>query len=198
MTLLEYDKRLEKTIKDLQTKNSLLMPKLGVSALTLIKERVIKTGVDAKGSKFKAYSTKPMLIGAKSFPTKAAGDKVFGSKAKRKELDWRTLGEGEAARRLAILKGGYKQWRQIMGAQVGHVDFMVSGRMWANINLVSSASDHAKGIAIIGAKEDNEKKKLAGNTARKGDILDLNGKEIEDLYQAYHLNTIQIFKENGI
>ena len=70
--------------------------------------------------------------------------------------------------------------------------------MWNDINIISKQAEHQGGIVEIGAKEDKQKKKLAGNTERKGDILDLNPKEIHDLYVQYHLNAIQVFRNNGL
>jgi len=53
-------------------------------------------------------------------------------------------------------------------------------------------------VAIIGAKQEIEKKKLSGNTKRRGDILDLSPKEINELYELYNLNSIKIFRQNGL
>jgi hypothetical protein len=183
---------MEKVIKDSQ-RNEEVMVGLGAEALRLIKERVIETGVNAKGQKFKPYSTKPMLVGCKSLKVKSC-TKILGSKEKRKQLEWRTVN----GHRLAILPGGYKQWREIYGAQTDHVDFSVTNEMWNDINIISKSSDHQKGTVIIGAKQESEKKKLSGNTKRRGDILDLNPNEIEDLYKTYNLSMLQIFRNNGL
>lgn len=209
MTPEQLDKAYTATLKDLQSNN--IMASVGVSGLSLLRDRIQKTGIDAKGNKFKAYSTKDMLIGKSSFPKKSVQIEVFGSKEKRKNLEWVTLGGNRFAqflevsaggdnglKRLAVLKGGYKKWRELMGAQTDHVDFSVSNNMWNDINLISSNADHQKGIAIIGAKQDIEKKKLAGNTKRKGDILDLSKKEIDELMLLYNLRTLNVFKENGL
>lgn len=199
MNLSEYNKKFEKTITDLYVRyGGDIMAGIATNALTKIKQRVQETGTNAKGGKFPPYSTKPMLIGSSSFPTKAVGQRVFGSKEKRKSMDWRTLGEGEDAKRLAILQGGYKEWRTLMGRQTGHVDFAVSNDMWNDINVISKHSDHSRGIAIIGAKKDSEKRKLEGNTKRKGDILDLSLSEIDELKRDYNLEVLQVFKSNGL
>lgn len=218
MTFKEYDTKFTKVISEVSNnQNGELMVKLGISALTLIKERVIETGVNAKGQKFAPYSTKPTLIGCKTFIQKSACQALLGSKTKRKELEWRTVGgsSGFAAYmnvsaggsgsagggkgvHLAILPGGYKKIRELQGRQTDHVDFSVTNNMWNDINLISKQGDHQKGTVIIGARKEEEKKKLTGNTKRKGDILDLNPKEINDLYESYHLNTLQIFRNNGL
>jgi len=193
MTIPEYNARMEKVIKDSQ-RNEEVMVRLGASALTWIKERVIETGVNAKGQKFKPYSTRPTLAGGKSFRTVKYAAQVLGSKAKRKGFDWVTVN----GHRLVVVKGGYKEIRQLQGLQTDHVDFSVTNEMWGDINIISKSSDHQKGTVIIGAKKESEKKKLEGNTKRRGDILDLNPHEIEDLYNGYNLNMLQIFRNNGL
>jgi len=85
-----------------------------------------------------------------------------------------------------------------MGRPTDKVDFSVSGRMWANITVISNTSNHRAGLAIIGAKDEPEKKKLAGNTKRKGDILDLSQKEQDELKADFNLQVLNIFRENGL
>lgn len=199
MTLEEYDKKLSKTIQQMvNNHNGVMMVNIGLHALHLLSDRVQKTGVNAKGQKYAPYSTKPTLIGSSSFIRKDVADRLFGSKSKRKALEWRTLGEGESARRLAILQGGYKKIRELQGRQTNHVDFNVTGQMWTDITLISNRSDHANGIAIIGTKDKESNDKLSGNTKRKGDILDLSRAEIIILEKEYGIGVLQIFKENGL
>jgi hypothetical protein len=197
----EYNKRLGKVIQQTQNfDNGATMVKVGISAFSLLRQRVQESGTNAKGVKFAPYSTKPMLVGCKTFVQKSACNTVFGSREKRKSLEWRTVN----GHHLAILPGGYKQVRELQGRQTAFVDFSVTNAMWNDIavrkenDLVSKSSDHQRGIAIIGAKREEEKKKLAGNTKRKGAILDLNANEIEDLKLTYKIAELQIFKENGI
>lgn len=185
-----------KIAKDLSgAPNAEIMVKTAISAFTLLRGRVQETGTNAKGQKYKPYSTKPMLVGCKSFKTTVCNT-LLASKEKRKKLEWRTVN----GHKLAILPGGYKQWRELMlGPGKGDlVNFSVTNAMWNDINVISKQSDHAKGIAIIGAKQDIEKKKLAGNTKRRGDILDLSASEIEDLKLTYNLGVLQIFRNNGL
>jgi pyruvate dehydrogenase complex dehydrogenase (E1) component len=174
--------------------NALLIQKMGITALTLLRERVTKTGTNAEGKKFEGYSTKDTLVGRTTFYKDAAATKLLGSKAKRKELQWVTIGD----HRLAVLKGGYKKIRELQGRQTAFVDFTVSGHMWTDISLISKAGDHQKGIAVIGAKEEKEKKKLEGNTKRKGDILDVSDREIDKLREEYNKGVLQIFRNNGL
>lgn len=200
MDIPEYNKRLGKVIQQTQNfDNGQTMVKVAISAFSLLRQRIQESGVNAKGAKFAPYSTKPILVGCKTFIQKSACNTVFGSKEKRKSLEWRTVN----GHKLAILPGGYKQVRELQGRQTAFVDFSVTNAMWNDINVqksgtVSKQGDHIRGIAIIGAKQEQEKKKLAGNTKRKGDILDLSANEIEDLKLTYKIAELQIFKENGI
>lgn len=194
MTPEEHIKRFEKTINEVANHGGgELMVKLGIAADTFIKKRVIDTGVNAKGSKFPAYSTKPMLTNCSTMILSACS-KVAGSKDKRRELEWKTI----KGHKLFTLPGGYKQYRELMGRQTNHVDFSVTNRMWNDINIISNTNDHQNGEVEIGAKQESEKKKLSGNTKRKGDILDLNPKEILDLYRTYNLQVLQVFRNNGL
>jgi len=195
MTVQDAANNFGKIAKDLQNNyNGEIMARLGISAVTFIKERVIETGVNAKGAKFSPYSSKNTLIGCKTFIKKSVCETLLGSKEKRKKLEWRTVG----GHKLAILPGGYKKIRELQGRQTNHVDFSMTNDMWNDINVVSKPSDHKNGVAIISTKKDSEQKKLAGNTKRRGDILDLSPKEIYDLYLTYNLSVLKIFRNNGL
>ena len=192
MTIEQYNKKLDNVVRELNN-NGKMMVKLGTSALTFIRQRVIEKGVDAKGALYKPYSTKKMLTNCSTM-TLSACNKIAGSKEKRKELEWVTIN----GHKLFNIPGGYKQYREMHGRQTGHVDFSFTNNMWNDINIISNDSRHNNGEVIIGARKQSEKDKLAGNTKRRGNILDLNPKEINDLYTAYNLNTLQIFRNNGL
>jgi hypothetical protein len=194
MTFPELDKKFERIVKYAVNHNDgEIMTKVAVEALTKIRGRVQETGVNAKGAKFAPYSTKPMLVGCKSFTTSACSA-LLGSKPKRKQLEWRTIN----GHHLAVLPGGYKEWRTRMGRPVDKVDFSVTNRMWNSIKVISNQGDHKSGIAVIGTKEKTENDKLAGNTEKRGDILDLSAKEIDELKNSYNLQFLQVFRENGL
>ena len=195
MTPEQLDKAFDNTIRDLKGQYfAKTMLAIGGEATRMIKARVQETGVDAKGKKYPPYSTKDILVGCKTFIQKSACQELLGSKPKRRELEWRTV-DGH---RLAILKGGYKKIRELQNRQTNHVDFSVTNDMWNDINVISPNSEHQRGIVIIGAKQQLQKDKLAGNTKRKGDILDLSKKEQDELMRIYGLNMLQVFKENGL
>ena len=192
MTPDQLVRKYSNVIRDMSgSVNGEIMAKVGVSALTFIRERVIGKGEDAKGSKYKGYSTKALLVGGSSFIQKSSADSFFSNE----NTKWVTI---DKTKHLGVLPGGYKQLREMNGRQTDHVDFSMSGRMWADINVISTSGDHNKGIAIIGAKTEEGNDKLAGNTAKRGDILDLSKTEIADIALTYNLDTIKIFKKNGL
>lgn len=208
ITILELNKRLQGMQNYLQGNQlGTIMVRLGNEALVLVRNRVQEEGENAKGEKFKAYSKKPMLANFTSFKTKDAYNKIAGSKAKRKELKWVTIGgasgfasflsvsagtskgstnEGRGAR-LFEIPGGYKQFRELHGRPGDIVNFTFTGRMWGNIKLVSDMSELNMGVAIIKATEAEQKKKLEGNTKRRGEILALSKSEENRLAELYNV-----------
>ena len=119
------------------------------------------------------------------------------SKAKRKELKWVTLERGGKKRRLFEIDGGYKEFRELHGRQTGFVDFAFSGKMWANINVVSGDDEHKIGRARISTLSEEEMKKLAGNTERKGVILDLSSDETYKLARMIEKRLTDMWRQQG-
>ncbi len=112
ISLEDYIKVLKRTVTEVPNwalDQMLLIAKK--DAVAVIARRVRNTGKSAKGGGFKPYSTKDTFIGAGTFTSKGAADKVLGSKKKRAELEWITTKDGK---HLAILKGGYKKIREII------------------------------------------------------------------------------------
>jgi hypothetical protein len=195
ITLIELSEQLNHFANDLTgAEQGVLMLQLGNDALALVKQRVTETGVNPEGEKYDPYSTKPMLIGAKSFVQQAAANSLLGSKEKRKKLEWRTLN----GNRLAILDGGYKKLRDLQGRQTAFVDFVVTGRLWDNIKLISNQDELNSGVAVIKATQELEKKKLSGLTERKGEILALSKKEETQLTGYYSAWVEKLLKKNGL
>ena len=146
-----------------------VMLEVAQTADTMIKDRVIKTGQNAQGEQYDPYSTNPMLTNCSQM-TQSACNKKTGSKAKRKELKWVTLKRGGKNIRLFELAGGYKEFRELHGRQTNFVDFAFSGRMWADVQVVSGDDEHKLGRARISTLSEEQMKKLAGNTERKGTV----------------------------
>jgi hypothetical protein len=216
ITLLELSKQLQSLSNDLNTGQlGNVMAQLGSDATVLVRRRVQETGKNADGSSFPAYSTKPMLAGRGTFKTQAAFNKVAGSKKKRSELEWVTVGgsgfssflsaasggdgpSNTGGKHLFILPGGYKELRDLHGRQTAFVDFTWSGNMWNNIKVTSDRAELDTGVAIIKATLPLEQKKLAGLTKRKGEILELSKSEIGILSKNYSIWVNSILAKNKL
>ena len=217
MTPQELIDRLDNVVTDLESgEMGKLMAYVAQDAIAMIRGRIIERGEDAEGKKYEPYSTKPMLAGRSSM-TVSAYNNIAGSKEKRKALKWVTIGgssgfsaylnvsaggsgmtnEGKGAR-LFELPGGYKQFRDLHGRQTGFVDFSFSNRMWANIKVVSTPTEHNSGVARIAATTPEDQAKLAGNTKRRGHILKLSKSEITYLSERINMELTQVFHKNGL
>jgi len=129
--------------------------------------------------------------------TQSACNKKTGSKAKRKELKWVTLKRGGKNIRLFELAGGYKEFRELHGRQTNFVDFAFSGRMWADVQVVSGDDEHKLGRARISTLSEEQMKKLAGNTERKGTILDLSTDETNALARIIEKRLTDLWRQQG-
>ena len=133
-----YESNMQQVILDISTKLKRLTPvlhdkctrEIATDLMFANKRRVYTEGEDVDGGKIGKYSTKPTLVGAKSFIKKASVNKVFG-KGKNKKLQWRTVN----GHRLAILPGGYKQIRQIEGFETAHVNLTRSRKMMKELSV---------------------------------------------------------------
>jgi hypothetical protein len=182
MTIQELHNKVGKIIDTMQG-NEIgdIMATVGEEALTRIKLRILKSGVDSEGQQYKPYSTKPMLAGCKGFLDKAKCPAK--NKTSRKELKWVTIQRGGKNYKLYEIPGGYKEFRD-MNLGPGHssyVDFFFSGRMWQNIKLVKDRNELNNGIATIRATDSTEQVILNSNANRRTSILKLSKSELSDL-----------------
>lgn len=199
MTFDEYNMRLNNVIEAMKSEpNGVLMVKIASDALAMIRKRVTESGRNAEGGMYEKYSTRPYFTNCASMSTDAC-NQIAGSKEKRRQLDWATITTSSGKKvRMFKLPGGYKQFRELHGRQTGFVDFSFSGRMWANIKILSSFEEHQDGVARIGAGQQENKDKLAWNTDLKGDILKLSDEEIREIMTTYDMGIQQIFTKNGL
>ena len=128
-----------------------------LDGLALIKTRVIKTGVNAEGSKFRDYSD-TVLPGF--FAKSRTGKKP---------------NKGPAS---------YKDIRESAGLQTDHRDFKFTGRMWANIHpLITAIRGNS---LVIEYKAREEQDKVDWNTDRDGNFLKPNAEEIVEITKSYN------------
>lgn len=214
ITLLQLNYKLQQVISETGPNSPGIGHALTMAANDgerLFKKRVQEEGKNAEGNPFPAYSTRPMLAGRSSFKTDKAFNAIAGSKAKRKELKWVTLGgnryqqylsesagDGSNLKKLFVLPGGYKQFRELHSRQTKFVDFTFSGDMMNNIKVKSSSSDHSNGVAVIGPTKDIEIRKMEGNQNRKGTIMSLSNDEVKLVSRTFEEEILKYWRKHGL
>lgn len=144
----EYESNIDQILKNLEgklTKIDKSRPMIREIATTLyasITRRIHNDGDDVDGNPIGSYSTKPTLVGAKSFVNSTAANKMFGSKAKRKALDWVTYRN----RHLAVLQGGYKQIRSLEGKDTANVNLFRTGQLRRDFGFEAQGKDYVLGF----------------------------------------------------
>ena len=152
-------------------------------------ERIFNDRKDANESSLGQYSTKPTLIGAKSFRNKGESDRFFKSKTKdeNSKSNWRTLKNGKKA---FILNGGYKELRSVQGLQVGEIDLQYRKEL-----LKSIAPNVEAGRFTIEITSEKEFKKARGFEKRKGkSVFFASEKETEN---AFNYISENLFKDGN-
>ena len=152
-------------------------------------ERIFKERKDANENSLGQYSTRPLLIGEKSFRNKGESDRFFKSKTKDENStsNFRTLKNGKVA---YLLDGGYKELRSIQGLQVGEIDLQYRKELLKSI--VPSMENGRFTIEVI---SENELKKARGFEKRKGkSVFFATEKEAENAFNYIEEN---LFKDGN-
>lgn len=136
----------------------------------LIKERVIGTGENSEGSKFKDYSDVEL-------PTLFIKSRT-GSDRLKKKIEKKTS------------KISYKDLREAAGLPTDHRDFKFSGNMWNNIHpTITEVKDGTVTISINAINPD-EQKKVKWNIEESGNFLKPNKDEIKFMGETFSENFI--------
>lgn len=127
---MKYQSNLSEVMNNLTVqlkgiKTPTVVREIALSLATSNNHRIHNQGKNVKGSQIGQYSTTPTLIGASSFRKKSTAQKVFGSKKKRSQLQWRKVGGNN----LAILQGGYKKIRSLDGDVSSYVNLSRTGKL---------------------------------------------------------------------
>lgn len=133
-----------------------------------MKWRIFNEGRASDGAMIGSYSTKPMAV-SPGWASKKAYRRLFGSKKKRRGYQWFTKNK----KRLAVLPGGYKQYREAHGLQTAYVDLMFKGDLFRSIQRGKSGGHNVLGFTLKTSLA-----KAEGNEARfKKKIFDLSVQE---------------------
>lgn len=137
--------------------------------------RIFINGRDANLSRIGQYSTKDMLVGRKTFRGLKSEYKFD------KDSQWVTVNTRKGNRRLAVLKGGYKEFRSIVGRRTDTVDLKLRGMLYTDVangipreikpgQQVNKYKMYKNGKYILynGVSNDENAKKIEGHVKRYG------------------------------
>lgn len=179
MTPEEYAKKLDRILKDLETNNTPFRKAVQSTHVKRI-TRIFDRGEKVDGSPIGQYSVKPMLVGGKTFFQKGAADKFFKS-----DPEWRTIKRGGKNYRLAILSGGYREFRTLHHRPVNFINlgltydlkFDLSNSTSRKVNMPDKISPHEYQERL---KREKNVEKAEGLEDRFGDIFGVQQKERDD------------------
>lgn len=115
-----------------------------------------------------------------------------------------TTGTNANYQELLDYKPKYKEYKKKAGHYRGFVDLTFTGRLWSDIKVVSSQSEHSQGQATISAESNEYQQILSGltngnkNLRARGQILDLNTEEVGILQEMVTVWVNDIVKKNGL
>ena len=119
----EVVNKLNKQISKKEMDVAKFMKRVAVNLHSTIIKRVHQDGKGANLSRIGQYSSKSMLTGRTGFKTDAMANSFFSAKK-----EWRTIKtSGGKLRRLAVVRGGYKQFRSLNGLLNDKVNLEFTG-----------------------------------------------------------------------
>lgn len=190
----DFNDKVRVLLSTAQTEFPAINARLAKSALSLIKDRIINEGVNAKGSKFPKYSTQPL-------PAFFFIGKGLGSGADKK-----MEAELKSQRKAGVKNPGvsYEQWRDINNLQTDHVDMKFTGETLKDLDVLETRTEGNVIITVVASKDSitrtNGKKtittgKITEHLAeRYGDFLELSEKETEAIEEAFNEEVQQLFE----
>lgn len=129
-----------------------------------LNNRIFNEHKDSLDGKIGQYSTKPTLIGAKSFRNKGAASTFFEGKKDEKPSQWRTLKSGKHA---YLLEGGYKELRGIQGLPNNEINFQYTGEL-LKTGIVKKIGDNLFQLVFANKLSEN---KGRGFEKRRGKLV---------------------------
>lgn len=178
MTLQEFISSLEKVKSELELTVRNQAAALAVSALSLIKNRIIQTQTDEKGQPFDAYSSKEYNVSL--YEARVLNRAGFESLKKRKK------------------KASYYEFRVSQGLTNERKNFEFSGQMWREI--LPEVVEKTKGniLILIQPTTKYAKEVYKANTDRDGELLVLSISEKGIIENSFLQYISAIFQKHGL
>jgi hypothetical protein len=164
MDLLQYISEFDRKVLLIKSgMEAKLVKTAGFDMVALVTDRVVQKGVSADGSRFSAYSDRPMNA------------KKLKGKSRRDSAEKRV----QSAIKEGVLMS-YREFREINGLKTDKKNFEFTGEMWRKFGVVRYSYSAGKFELVFGGKTAEAKKKLAKNSKREGkDISEPSKSEIK-------------------
>lgn len=145
--------------------------------------RIFDKGLDAKENQIGQYSTKPLLIGAKSFKDKSWANQFFNSE---EAFTDDTQGFRKVrGKTLYLLPGGYRKFRSLNGLRNGFVDLTFS----ANLKKTIVHNEHQVyfkneyGVKVSGGNEKRFGKRIfAPSNKEARQVIDYLNEALKEIW----------------
>lgn len=144
--------QLQRTIQDAIPEATLIALNVMLGVYT---KRIFEFGMDSNQMKIGTYSTEPMLTGAKNFRTAGDANRFFKDVKSRKRksrkdesiinTDWVTVKTPKGLKRLAVVPGGYREFRTLNKLQNAFVDLNFKGDLFFSIVI-----GNKNGVPVLG------------------------------------------------
>lgn len=179
LTLEQFQAKRRQQVQE-QILSGIALQKAAVFTHTKTIVRIFINGLNSANRSIGRYSVRPTLAGRKSFVTKKGFNQFAGTKAKRKKLQWRTVG----GKKLFIVRGGYKAIRQADGRFTTFVVLVRTDAMRKDFARAPHRVANNKYVADI-RREENIIKLISNEKRFGGKISDLTQSE-KDFFNNKH------------
>lgn len=196
LTVEQFSAKVAELMQAARVEFPVINAKVAQTALSLIKDRIIKTGTKADGSSFGKYSTNPLP----SF--------FFIGKGISGGVDAKLQAELKRQRKAGIKNPAitYETWRSLNNLQTDHMDFKFSGDTMKDIAVLETTVQGDIVTTTVASKDSiskstGSKKKPTITTGevlehlaeKHGDLLAVSKSEEETLLEVYESEIEHLF-----
>lgn len=161
MDVKAFNEKVNSLMADLRGDYPAIGARLGRSALSLIRNRIINQGVDHKGKPFGKYSTNPL-------PYFFFNNKGLSQKA---DKNAEAIKKAQSKKGFVGEKGiSYEQWRKANGLQTNHIDMKFTGETLRDFDVIESSSSGSVVKTVVASKNSIKKNTFKANGTKAGSI----------------------------
>lgn len=172
LTVEQFSSQVNRLLQDAKQSQNEINARLARTALSLVRDRVLNTGLDYKGASFGKYSTNPLpgfwFVGKGL--GKGADDKLSAELRKQRKAGNKRPGVS------------YEQWREMNNLQTGHVDLKFTGDTWKDIAVLETNQSGWRAVTEIASKSSISKTQN-GKTITTGQITEYLGEKYGNFLQ---------------